>query len=463
MTGSNQLPHPKLPPLLASTISTTTPTATSTTTPSSSSPSSNFNNEPQFHRNHSYQQNPTKQSIKLPPLSFISNNNSNNKHSIQPQQSNTQPILASSITSKPTTIDTYNQSLHHHHHHQRVPSFDIKDESIHQTPPVILKEEITKPDIELENDEGIIKYYGSKYGINDFTNEEKHDILQHEKRARIEKAKNPNYKTYLCYSIIKRLNAIPPTITKTSHSIEIKQNQSKNSKNFSKREIKIDNTDVLKYSLKFKRLYLGSILYTPFPTKSTYKQLSIFTNHNIEDDDNKIVPLLPELNLFINSIITIRIPSYYITDLANNKNFIDRNIWGTDIYTDDSDILLILKHNGFIPIQNSELENLIPQNLNKSTPGNIDNFTNIKQTVSNFNQFINILSGDIHVDLIILPRLIKYQGIYRNGLNSRSWNNHDGVSIAIHGIRYGDNLSSIDSINSWDLKIKKLKEEFINS
>lgn len=338
-------------------------------------------------------------------------------------------------------------------------------------PPVKLKEDITKPDVNEESDEDIIKYYEKKYGINDFTNEEKHDILQHEKRARIEKAKNPNYKTYLCYSIIKRLNTIQPT--KKPEEITTKPKH----KEFTKRQIIIENEDVLKYASKFPRKHLGSILYTPYPTKSTHEQLSIFQPSDLSTPEleakakpiqqgTEIVPLLPELKDYINSIITVRIPSYQINDLQNNKNYINRSIWGTDIYTDDSDVLLILKHNGFLPSIDNELENMIHNSDNndnnsveKRTPGNLKDPQNLDQTVNNFRHFINIIGGDIHVDLIVLPKLVKYEGIYRNGINSRTWvTGHDGVSIAIHGVRYGEINSSVESVNNVDIKKRKIDQ-----
>ncbi|CCH46118.1 Transcriptional regulatory protein [Wickerhamomyces ciferrii] len=327
-----------------------------------------------------------------------------------------------------------------------------------QSQAVKLKEEITKPDVEEESDEDIIKYYEKKYGIMDFTNEEKHDILQHEKRARIEKSKNPNYKTYLCYSIIKRLNTIQPKKVDAPQELQQQNPPPK----FIKREIIINNEEVLKNSLKFPRKYLGSILYTPFPTRSTYKQLSCFKNLEIDPtQENEIVPLLPNLKKYINSIITIRIPSYQINNLQNNHNYLNRSIWGSDIYTDDSDILLILKHNGFLPSLDNDFENLIEvnQSTEKKTSGNLENKSNIDQTVNNFRHFVNIIGGDIHVDLIILPKLNHYKGHYNNGINSRDWiEGHDGVSIGIFGVKYGEINSSVESINDCDLKKRKIEQ-----
>lgn len=461
------------------------------------------------------------QSIRLPPISFLSNISSmSNPHQMAPpaslgvprllnvdQSASAQPSNSNTPSTNPTSqfgnlIDSNRSpesknsstsaipSISHLTNQQtaplptNAPAPEIKSEQPPkkpsfltnivsptnstepiQNPPqpqVKLKEDITKPDVNEESDEDIIKYYEKKYGIDDFTNEEKHDILQHEKRARIEKAKNPNYKTYLCYSIIKRLNTIQPTKKAPTPEQAAKKPKLEN---FVKRKIVVNNEDVLKFAHKFPRKHLGSILYTPYPTLSTHRQLSVFqpseySTPEPNEGTKEILPLLPELRDYINCILTVRIPSYQINDLQNNKNYINRAIWGTDIYTDDSDILLILKHNGFLPNIDNELENTIETgSTEKRTAGNLSQPQNIDQTVNNFRHFVNIIGGDIHVDLIILPTLVQYEGIYRNGINSRSWKtSHDGVSIAIHGVRYGEINSAVENINNVDIKKKKIDQ-----
>lgn len=322
----------------------------------------------------------------------------------------------------------------------------------------------------LETDDEIIKYYEHKYNIFDFTSEEKHDIIQHEKRARIEKARNPNYKTFLCYSIIKRLNAIKPASpsrpagaeSTTTTAVAGGDKAPREVKKFQKKQVSVDNKDVLEFASKFPRYHLGSLLYTPTPTADTYKELSISGWQFKSGREHP--PLLPELRGYINSIITVRIPSQFITDIQNNPHYVNRAIWGTDVYTDDSDVLNILKHNGFLPHSQSELGELgelrkDEAQVQRSTPGNKDNAENIKQTVNNLAQFVNIVGGDIHVDLIILPPLASYRSLYRNGLNSREWTTpHDGMSIAVYGVRYGEVSSAVDSINSAGIKKRRIDE-----
>jgi hypothetical protein len=419
--------------------------------------------------------------IRLPPISFL-----NNITQIPGQQVKIARLLSES-QNEPSPVQPPQPQLSVKSPLPAPAQFNFGSHA--QSPGALaLKEEITKPDIDSERDEEIIKYYEQKYGITDFTTEEKHDILQHERRARIEKQKNPNYKTYLCYSIIKRLNAVKPSKPereKAKPEVAVKEENKSNAdetivekvtepkpeqaeskpepkpkpvviRKSVKQEIIVNNNNVLDFASKFPRKHLGSLLYTPYPTRESYRQLTLFKDLSAEPNDTRLVPLLPELREHINSIITVRIPSWFITDLKNNKHYQERSIWGCDVYTDDSDILLILKHNGFLPSVDEEIEG--DEKMEKQTPGNRENKANISQSVTNFRQFVNIIGGDIHVDLIVLPPLVEYSGVYRNGINTRPWKAHDGMSIAIHGVRYGEKGSAVDSVNNVEVKKRRLQE-----
>jgi hypothetical protein len=82
----------------------------------------------------------------------------------------------------------------------------------------------------------------------------------------------------------------------------------------------------------------------------------------------------------------------------------NRGVWGTDVYTDDSDLGLVLVHAGWIKWGG-------PQS------GNLD--------------------GDcIVVDVRIVPPLLRYTATERNGVRTRGWgNSHDGSSIVIEAVR----------------------------
>ncbi|KAI7824630.1 histone deacetylation protein Rxt3-domain-containing protein [Gamsiella multidivaricata] len=134
--------------------------------------------------------------------------------------------------------------------------------------------------------------------------------------------------------------------------------------------------------------------------------------------------LLPDMQGKENSLLEVRIASSYLT--YDNIKVKRREIWGTDIYTDDSDVVAMLIHGGlFIPpisAQSTEEDSIRPT-------GQQHNFAPdpIKHICPGF---------DLAVTLRILPKLVKYQGSIRNRIKSRTWSTgHDGVSFKIESIR----------------------------
>ncbi|CAG8441938.1 11865_t:CDS:2 [Diversispora eburnea] len=112
-------------------------------------------------------------------------------------------------------------------------------------------------------------------------------------------------------------------------------------------------------------------------------------------DPNKI---LPPLEFHENGILEVRVSSKHLT--WNNKKVRSRFLWGTDIYTDDSDVVAVLIHTGyFIP----------PISKWSSDPPD----------------------HDLCVTIRVLPKLVQYTATVRNQYQSRSWGNHHGVSYKI--------------------------------
>ncbi|KAG0056200.1 hypothetical protein BGZ83_006109 [Gryganskiella cystojenkinii] len=136
--------------------------------------------------------------------------------------------------------------------------------------------------------------------------------------------------------------------------------------------------------------------------------------------------LLPAMQGRENSLLEVRIASSYLT--YDNIKVQKRELWGTDVYTDDSDIVAMLIHSGlFIP----PVEPLIPESdiLDSTTVNQQHNFVSnpIKHKCPTY---------DVAVILRVLPTLVRYQGSIRNRIKSRTWNTkHDGVSFRIESIR----------------------------
>jgi len=80
-----------------------------------------------------------------------------------------------------------------------------------------------------------------------------------------------------------------------------------------------------------------------------------------------------------------------------------RGIWGTDVYTDDSDLGLVLIHAGWIRWMETG------DSMDKDV---------------------------IEVKVRVVPKLVRYFATERNGVRTRSWGNgHDGASIVVEGVK----------------------------
>lgn len=107
---------------------------------------------------------------------------------------------------------------------------------------------------------------------------------------------------------------------------------------------------------------------------------------------------LPDLSPFVGELIEVRIASEYLSQ--NNKAFIEKRLWGSDIYTSDSDMVCVLQHSGFY-----QIKELVPSE---------------KEGVS------------------LLLRVSKcrstYNSSYKNGIKSKKISNYQGHSIKPEGL-----------------------------
>lgn len=122
---------------------------------------------------------------------------------------------------------------------------------------------------------------------------------------------------------------------------------------------------------------------------------------------------LPCFSENINGLFTVRIPAADVS--YKNPRVQKRALWGTDIYSDDSDIAAMVIHMGLCTLP--------------------DPLTSAEATG---------LEKDLLVRLRVVPRLEKYSGSMRHMVQSRPWEAHDGVSLAIVSV---EQLSQNEPIN----------------
>ncbi|KAI6763852.1 hypothetical protein HG530_007641 [Fusarium avenaceum] len=158
-----------------------------------------------------------------------------------------------------------------------------------------------------------------------------------------------------------------------------------------------------------------------------------------------------------NCTLTIKIARIHLSPTSREEITSRAFLWGTDIYTDDSDVVAACIHSGWIKGEWAE-------DVDNSTL-DIDQGTTDKRRKKPANSSVDLdsegliaappTSGpmpippqrDLHVNILILPRLVKYYASTRHGITSREFGGeyghrhavHDGISYMIKSVRWVEN------------------------
>lgn len=218
------------------------------------------------------------------------------------------------------------------------------------------------------------------------------------------------------------------------------------------------------------RYHLGSTLYAPrvhIPSAGAPPESAKFGYNTTP------VPL-PRFEGKENCTFTIRVPRFRIDASRREEICARRAVWGTGIYTDDSDPVVAAIHSGFIRGEWPEdvdvsLLDLEISGHHQHAPKSIDGMSNItskspvlangsakrKSSLQNGEKETDQLQEsdqsklklppvppsdkDLHITLLILPPLERYEPSVMYGLKSRSWgDNHDGMSFKVERIEWVD-------------------------
>ncbi len=154
-----------------------------------------------------------------------------------------------------------------------------------------------------------------------------------------------------------------------------------------------------------------------------------------------------------NSTLTIKVPRIHLTPVAREEITARAFLWGTDVYTDDSDPVAACIHAGWImgewteDVDTAMLSlyetNGVKENKKQKVPAELSS-EGIISSVPKSGPMPIPADRDLHINVIIVPRLLKYGGCTRFGLTSREFGGefgsrhavHDGVSYMIESIRW---------------------------
>ncbi|XDG02717.1 hypothetical protein ABKA04_002332 [Annulohypoxylon sp. FPYF3050] len=153
-----------------------------------------------------------------------------------------------------------------------------------------------------------------------------------------------------------------------------------------------------------------------------------------------------------NSTLTVKIPRVHLSPSAREEITARRAVWGTDVYTDDSDVVAACIHAGWIRGEWGDDVDVDLLDLYKPA-------TTKKQRAAAAEQPLEVLTSppasgpvqipadrDLHVTLLVLPALDKYSSSTRFGIQSREFGGtyngrksiHDGISFMILNVRWVD-------------------------
>ncbi|EJS44374.1 rxt3p [Saccharomyces arboricola H-6] len=206
---------------------------------------------------------------------------------------------------------------------------------------------------------------------------------------------------------------------------------------------------------------LGTLYYNRFKEGSFREDSASYSDrhrfpYNLYDGTLPL-PFLPAIGVQnVNNKITVNITYEDIqASFENLESPRARNneIWGCDIYSDDSDPILALRHCGFKSV--APPAGLFPKL--RRTPANMANQDNVTGNLP-------LLKGtpfDLEVELLLLPTLQRYPSVKRFDITSREWGSedtvlHDGLSYGIYGIVINQRLNS-DKSHEPNGYIKNLK------
>jgi Histone deacetylation protein Rxt3 len=198
---------------------------------------------------------------------------------------------------------------------------------------------------------------------------------------------------------------------------------------------------VVNAAAKYPRRHLGSFLYSPVISVPDL-HTPVRTRLNVSIRPNLIPSFKDPLQT--NCTYTIRVSRTWLREAERETICAERFLWGSGIYSDDSDPIAAAVHSGFIKGAWSEWvdTSLLEQVIKEQNPG-ID----MKENVPD--QPVEPPDGeDLHITLLVLPQLEKYAESARFGMKSRTWPEeakdapHDGVSFMVLNCEWVDEGSA---------------------
>ncbi|SCU97508.1 LAFA_0G11782g1_1 [Lachancea sp. 'fantastica'] len=214
--------------------------------------------------------------------------------------------------------------------------------------------------------------------------------------------------------------------------------------------------DLVRRKLGKPHRHLGRLRYDPWKvgrlesTTPENPQDSNFPSAVINTELLSPPPFLPAFGFAnINALVTVDVR---FEDLVNaqksqlsstNLRINNNELWGSQLYTDDSDPILALLHSAVFTSSDVDGQNILQE---LRTPANLENPQNVKGEIPPANT-----PYDVKIDLLLLPPLQYYGSTVNGNIRSRSWNtSHDGISYGIYAIEVNPRDQSLQGVEPKD-------------
>ncbi|ESZ92103.1 hypothetical protein SBOR_7518 [Sclerotinia borealis F-4128] len=177
----------------------------------------------------------------------------------------------------------------------------------------------------------------------------------------------------------------------------------------------------------------------------------------------------PNFEGMVNCTYTIKISRVHLEPKSREEITYRKNLWGTDVYTDDSDIIAACIHQGWFcgkwaPDVDVKLLNLYPSDEGVSVEPELDIMAHGPDESFDSPPARGPMpvrtNRDLHVTVLVLACLAKYSSRVRFGIKSREWGGqntttHDGLSYLIMNIKWVGGVDGMQSGNA-------AKKQFMN-
>lgn len=194
-------------------------------------------------------------------------------------------------------------------------------------------------------------------------------------------------------------------------------------------------TSVMAAAKRLKRRHIGNFRYNP-QIGSTEGPNTTNAKFDVSVRPN-LLPSFSGTNQ-VNCTYSVRVPSLWLQKRERRLICKECYLWGSGIYTDDSDVVAAAMHSGFInSVPPESIDEVLLQRVistqNTKVEGLVDPPTQPSEPD---------MSKDAMITLVVLPNLYQYPGSSRFGICSRTWpenaakTEHDGVSFAILSVEY---------------------------